>query len=160
MSMGFERDFAAAGEIKHCVSLRQWHRCAVSSWPAEGPAGATRSFTTGAFVDLSSAMITHAGATVVSPIPTGDLTIDPAAIEAAITAPDGRHHSCDLYGQPRIDAIMDRIQTRTLGGGGLREAHLARYKGRRSALSARLRPIRSIGQEFWGRWRPRRHCDQ
>jgi dTDP-4-amino-4,6-dideoxygalactose transaminase len=81
----------------------------------------------------TSAMITHAGATVVF-VDTDDFTftIDPAAIEAAITPRTVGIIPVHLYGQPAdMDAIMGIARKHNLWVvEDCAQAHLARYKGR------------------------------
>jgi dTDP-4-amino-4,6-dideoxygalactose transaminase len=81
----------------------------------------------------TSAMITHAGATVVFCDTDGStFTIDPAAIEAAITPRTVGIIPVHLYGQPAdMDAIMAIARRHKLWViEDCAQAHLARYKGR------------------------------
>src|SRR5258705_6052690 len=80
----------------------------------------------------TSAMITHAGATVVFCDTDGaTFTIDPAAIEAAITPRTVGIIPVHLYGQPAdMDAIMAIANKHKLWViEDCAQAHLARYKG-------------------------------
>src|SRR5437868_8650162 len=81
----------------------------------------------------TSAMITHAGATVVFCDTDGStFTIDPGAIEAAITPRSVGIIPVHLYGQPAdMDAIMAIARRYKLWVvEDCAQAHLARYKGR------------------------------
>jgi dTDP-4-amino-4,6-dideoxygalactose transaminase len=100
-------------------------------------------------------MITHAGANVVFADTDGaTFTIDPAAIEAAITPRSVGIIPVHLYGQPAdMDAIMAIAKKHKLWViEDCAQAHLARYKAGRSAPSERPRPIRSIRARIRGRW--------
>ena len=80
----------------------------------------------------TSAMITHAGATVVfCDTDAATFTIDPAAIEAAITPRTVGIIPVHLYGQPAdMDAIMAIARKHKLWViEDCAQAHLARYKG-------------------------------
>jgi dTDP-4-amino-4,6-dideoxygalactose transaminase len=81
-------------------------------------------------------------------------TIDPAAIEAAITPRTVGIIPVHLYGQPAdMDAIMAIANKHKLWViEDCAQAHLARYKASRSVPSARLRPIRSIRARISARW--------
>jgi len=96
----------------------------------------------------------HAGATVVFADTDGaTFNIDPAAIEAAITARTVASF-CALYGQPAdMDAIMGIASRHGLWvRGGLRAGAFGALQGTAVGTSARLRPIRLIRARIWGRW--------
>jgi dTDP-4-amino-4,6-dideoxygalactose transaminase len=88
----------------------------------------------------TSAMITHAGATPVFCDTDGStFTIDPAAIEAAVTARTVGIIPVHLYGQPAdMDAIMAIARKHSLWViEDCAQAHLARYRGQ---------PVGTFGQ--------------
>ena len=129
----FEREFAAAVEIRHCVSCANGSDAlylaisALKVQPGDEVITAAHSWIS------SSAMITHAGANVVFADTDGaTFTIDPAAIEAAITPRTVGIIPVHLYGQPAdMDAIMAIARKHKLWViEDCAQAHLARYKGR------------------------------
>lgn len=129
----FEREFAAAVDVKHCVSCANGTdalylaMAALKVKPGDEVITAAHSWIS------TSAMITHAGATVVFCDTDGStFTIDPSAIEAAVTPRTVGIIPVHLYGQP---ADMDPIMAIARKYGlwvveDCAQAHLARYKGR------------------------------
>ena len=104
----FEREFAAAVEIRHCVSCANGTDALYLAMAALKVRPGEEVITTAHSWISTSAMITHAGANVVF-ADTDDttFTIDPAAIEAAITPRTVGIIPVHLYGQPAdMDAIM------------------------------------------------------
>src|SRR6266566_3619762 len=84
----FEREFAAAVDVKHCVSCANGTDALYLAMAALNVRPGDEVITTAHSWISTSAMITHAGATVVFADTDGTtFTIDPAAIEAAITPP-------------------------------------------------------------------------
>jgi dTDP-4-amino-4,6-dideoxygalactose transaminase len=136
----FEREFAEAAGVKHCVSCANgtdaiWLALkALKVKPGDEVITAAHSWIS------TSAMITHSGATVVFCDTDGvTFTIDPAAIEAAITPRTVGIIPVHLYGQPAdmdtIMAIAGRHKLWVIED--CAQAHLARYKGQ---------PIGTFGQ--------------
>jgi dTDP-4-amino-4,6-dideoxygalactose transaminase len=129
----FEREFADAVDARHCVSCANGTDALYVAMTALGVNPGDEVITTAHSWISTSAMITHAGATVVF-CDTGaaTFTIDPAAIESAITARTVGIIPVHLYGQP---ADMGAI-TAIAGKHGLwviedcAQAHLERYSGR------------------------------
>ena len=129
----FEREFAAAAEIRHCVSCANGTDALYLAMTALKVAPGDEVITTAQSWISTSAMITHAGATVVFADTDGaTFTIDPAAIEAAITPRTVGIVPVHLYGQPAdMDAIMAIASRHKLWViEDCAQAHLARYKGR------------------------------
>src|ERR1043166_7651526 len=104
----FEREFARTAEVRHCVSCANGTDALYLAMAALKVQPGDEVITTAHSWISTSAMITHAGATVVF-VDTDDFTftIDPAAIEAAITPRTVGIIPVNLYGQPAdMDAIM------------------------------------------------------
>src|SRR5260221_9940596 len=128
----FERDFASAAEIKHCVSCANGTDALYLAMAALNVRPGDEVITSAHSWISTSAMITHAGATVVFCDTDGaTFTIDPAAIEAAITPRTVGIIPVHLYGQPaNMDAIMAIARRHKLWLVEDRaQAHLPRYKG-------------------------------
>src|ERR1700720_2231575 len=104
----FERKFASAADIKHCVSCANGTDALYLAMAALNVRPGDEVITTAHSWISTSAMITHSGAAVVFCDTDGaTFTIDPAAIEAAITARTVGIIPVHLYGQPAdMDAIM------------------------------------------------------
>src|SRR4051794_17150715 len=82
----FERDFAEAVEVKHCVSCANGTDALYLAMAALRVKPGDEVITTAHSWISTSAMITHAGANVVfCDTDSSTFTIDPAAVEAAIT---------------------------------------------------------------------------
>jgi dTDP-4-amino-4,6-dideoxygalactose transaminase len=129
----FEREFASAVEVKHCVSCANGTDALYLAMAALKVKPGDEVVTTAHSWISTSAMITHAGATVVFADTDGaTFTIDPAAIEAAITPRTIGIIPVHLYGQPAdMDAIMAIAARHKLWVvEDCAQAHLARYKGR------------------------------
>jgi dTDP-4-amino-4,6-dideoxygalactose transaminase len=129
----FERDFARAVEAKHCVSCANGTDALYLAMKALKVKPGDEVITTAHSWISTSAMITYAGATVVFCDTDGEtFTIDPAAIEAAITPRTVGIIPVHLYGQPAdMDAIMAIGNKHKLWViEDCAQAHLARYKGR------------------------------
>ena len=128
----FEREFAAAVDVKHCVSCANGTDALYLAMAALKVKPGDEVITTAHSWISTSAMITHAGATVVFCDTDGaTFTIDPAAIEAAITPRTVGIIPVHLYGQPAdMDAIMAIASKHKLWViEDCAQAHLARYKG-------------------------------
>jgi dTDP-4-amino-4,6-dideoxygalactose transaminase len=129
----FEREFAAAVEIKHCISCANGTDALYLAMAALGVKPGDEVITTAHSWISTSSMITHAGANVVFCDTDADtFTIDPAGVEAAITPRTVGIIPVHLYGQP---ADMDAIMAIAARHGlwvieDCAQAHLARYKGR------------------------------
>ena len=119
-------------EVKHCVSCANGTDALYLAMAALKVAPGDEVITTAHSWISTSAMITHAGASVVF-ADTDDttFTIDPAAIEAAITPRTVGIIPVHLYGQPAdMDAIMAIARKHKLWViEDCAQAHLARYKG-------------------------------
>ena len=129
----FEREFARAVEIEHCISCANGTDALYLAMAALKVAPGDEVITTAHSWISTSAMITHAGATVVFADTDGvTFTIDPAAIEAAITPRTVGIIPVHLYGQPAdMDAIMAIASRHKLWViEDCAQAHLAHYKGR------------------------------
>ena len=129
----FEREFAEAVEIKHCVSCASGTDALYLAMAALKVQPGDEVITTAHSWISTSAMITHVGASVVFADTDGaTFTIDPAAIEAAITPRTVGIIPVHLYGQPAdMDAIMEIARKHKLWViEDCAQAHLARYKGR------------------------------
>ena len=127
----FEREFAGAVEVKHCVSCANGTDAIWLALKALKVKPGDEVITTAHSWISTSAMITHAGATVVfCDTEGGTFTIDPAAIEAAITPRTVGIIPVHLYGQPAdMDAIMAIASKHKLWViEDCAQAHLARYK--------------------------------
>src|SRR5665647_225570 len=128
----FEREFASAVDVKHCVSCANGTDALYLAMTALNVRPGDEVITTAHSWISTSAMITHAGATVVFCDTDGaTFTIDPAAIEAAITPRTVGIIPVHLYGQPAdMDAIMAIARKHKLWViEDCAQAHLARYKG-------------------------------
>lgn len=129
----FEREFAHAVDIKHCVSCANGTDALYLAMAALKVQPGDEVITTAHSWISTSAMITHAGATVVF-ADTDDktFTIDPAAIEAAITPRTVGIIPVHLYGQPAdMSAIMEIARKHKLWVvEDCAQAHLARYEGK------------------------------
>jgi dTDP-4-amino-4,6-dideoxygalactose transaminase len=129
----FEREFARAAETKYCISCANGTDALYLVMAALGVGPGEEVITTAHSWISTSAMITHAGATPVFCDTDGaTFTIDPAAIEAAITPRTVGIIPVHLYGQPAdMDAIMAIAGKHNLWViEDCAQAHLARYKGR------------------------------
>ena len=128
----FEREFADVVEVKHCVSCANGTDAIWLALKALKVKPGDEVITTAHSWISTSAMITHAGANVVFVDTDGvTFTIDPAAIEAAITPRTVGIIPVHLYGQPAdMDAIMAIANRHKLWViEDCAQAHLARYKG-------------------------------
>lgn len=128
----FEREFADVVEVKHCVSCANGTDAIWLALKALKVKPGDEVITTAHSWISTSAMITHAGANVVFVDTDGvTFTIDPAAIEAAITPRTVGIIPVHLYGQPaNMDAIMAIANRHKLWViEDCAQAHLARYKG-------------------------------
>jgi dTDP-4-amino-4,6-dideoxygalactose transaminase len=128
----FEQQFAAAVDIRHCVSCANGTDALFLAMAALKVRPGDEVITTAHSWISTAAMITHAGATVVFVDTDEDtFTIDPAAIEAAITPRTVGIIPVHLYGQPAdMDAIMTVARKhRCWVIEDCAQAHLARYKG-------------------------------
>ena len=128
----FEREFADAAEVKHCVSCANGTDALYLAMAALDVKPADEVITTAHSWISTSPMITHAGATVlVCDTDGATFTIDPAAIEAAITPRTVGIIPVHLYGQPAdMDAIMAIAGKHKLWLiEDCAQAHLARYRG-------------------------------
>jgi dTDP-4-amino-4,6-dideoxygalactose transaminase len=129
----FEREFARAADAKHCISCANGTDALYLAMASLKVEPGDEVITTAHSWISTSAMITHAGATPVFCDTDGaTFTIDPAAIEAAITPRTVGIIPVHLYGQPAdMDAIMAIAQKHNLWViEDCAQAHLARYKGR------------------------------
>jgi len=129
----FEREFARAAEAKHCISCANGTDALYLAMAALKVKPGDEVITTAHSWISTSAMITHAGATPVFCDTDGaTFTIDPAAIEAAITPRTVGIVPVHLYGQPAdMDAIMAIANRHKLWVvEDCAQAHLARYKGK------------------------------
>src|ERR1700750_1593944 len=129
----FEREFAEVAEVKHCVSCANGTDALYLAMAALKVKPGDEVITTAHSWISTSAMITHAGANVVFADTDGTtFTIDPAAIEAAITPRTVGIIPVHLYGQPAdMDAIMAIAKKHKLWViEDCAQAHLARYKGK------------------------------
>ena len=128
----FEREFAEAAGVKHCVSCANGTDAIWLALKALKVKPGDEVITTAHSWISTSAMISHSGATVVFCDTDGvTFTIDPAAIEAAITPRTVGIIPVHLYGQPAdMDAIMAIANKHKLWViEDCAQAHLARYKG-------------------------------
>src|SRR5712672_1168896 len=129
----FEREFAGAVDVRHCVSCANGTDALYLAMAALKVKPGDEVITTAHSWISTSAMITHAGANVVfADTDERTFTIDPAAIEAAITPRTVGIIPVHLYGQPAdMDAIMAIARRHGLWViEDCAQAHLARYKGR------------------------------
>jgi dTDP-4-amino-4,6-dideoxygalactose transaminase len=149
----FEREFAAAVDVKHCVSCANGTDALYLAMAALKVKPGDEVITTAHSWISTSAMITHAGATVVFCDTDGStFTIDPAAIEAAITPRTVGIIPVHLYGQPAdMDAIMTIAHKHKLWViEDCAQAHLARYKDQQvgtfgSAATYSFYPGKNLG---------------
>jgi dTDP-4-amino-4,6-dideoxygalactose transaminase len=128
----FEQQFASAVDVKHCVSCANGTDALYLALAALKVEPGDEVITTAHSWISTSAMITHAGATPVFCDTDGTtFTIDPAAIEAAITPRTVGIIPVHLYGQPAdMDVIMAIARKHKLWVvEDCAQAHLARYKG-------------------------------
>jgi dTDP-4-amino-4,6-dideoxygalactose transaminase len=127
----FETEFARTAGVKHCVSCANGTDALYLAMAALQVRPGDEVVTTAHSWISTSAMITHAGANVVFADTDGvTFTIDPDAIEAAITPRTVGIIPVHLYGQP---ADMDAIMTIASRHGlwvieDCAQAHLAHYK--------------------------------
>src|SRR3954467_14961120 len=129
----FERDFAEVAEVRHCVSCANGTDALYLAMAALNVKPGDEVITTAHSWISTSAMITHAGASVVfADTDETTFTIDPAAIEAAITPRTVGIIPVHLYGQPAdMDAIIAIARKHKIWViEDCAQAHLARYKGR------------------------------
>jgi dTDP-4-amino-4,6-dideoxygalactose transaminase len=129
----FEREFAEAVEIAHCVSCANGTDALYLAMTALNVRPGDEVITSAHSWISTSAMITHAGANVVFADTDGvTFTIDPAVIEAAITPRTVGIIPVHLYGQPAdMDAIMGIARKHGLWVvEDCAQAHLARFKGK------------------------------
>lgn len=129
----FEREFARAAETRHCVSCANGTDALYLAMAALNVRPGDEVITTAHSWISTSAMITHAGATVIfCDTDASTFTIDPSAIEAAITPRTVGIIPVHLYGQPAdMDAIMAIARKHKLWViEDCAQAHLARYKDR------------------------------
>ncbi|MCK1351999.1 MULTISPECIES: DegT/DnrJ/EryC1/StrS family aminotransferase [unclassified Bradyrhizobium] len=129
----FERQFAAAARVKHCVSCANGTDALYLAMAGLKVKSGDEVITTAHSWISTSAMITHTGAQVVFCDTDGvTFTIDPAAIEAAITPRTVGIIPVHLYGQPAdMDAIMAIARKHGLWVvEDCAQAHLACYKDR------------------------------
>ncbi|MET3334537.1 MULTISPECIES: DegT/DnrJ/EryC1/StrS family aminotransferase [Bradyrhizobium] len=127
----FEREFATAASVEHCVSCANGTDALYLAMAALKVKPGDEVITTAHSWISTSAMITHAGAQVVFCDTDGEtFTIDPAAIEAAITPRTVGIIPVHLFGQPAdMEAIM--VIARKHGLWVIEDcaqAHLAQYK--------------------------------
>jgi dTDP-4-amino-4,6-dideoxygalactose transaminase len=136
----FEREFADAVQVKHCVSCANGTDAIWLALKALKVKPGDEVITTAHSWISTSAMITHAGANVVFCDTDGvTFTIDPSAIEAAITPRTVGIIPVHLFGQPAdMDAIMAIASKQKLWViEDCAQAHLAKYKDR---------PVGSFGE--------------
>src|SRR5271154_5804623 len=129
----FEAQFADAVEVKHCVSCANGTDALYLAMAALKVQPGDEVITTAHSWISTSAMITHAGANVVfADTDDSTFTIDPAAIEAAITPRTVGIIPVHLYGQPAdMDAVMAIARRHGLWVvEDCAQAHLARCNGR------------------------------
>jgi dTDP-4-amino-4,6-dideoxygalactose transaminase len=128
----FEAQFASAVDTKHCVSCANGTDALYLAMVALKVQPGDEVITTAHSWISTSAMITHAGATVVfADTDESTFTVNPAAIEAAITPRTVGVIPVHLYGQPAdMDAIMAIARRHKLWViEDCAQAHLARYNG-------------------------------
>jgi dTDP-4-amino-4,6-dideoxygalactose transaminase len=129
----FEKEFAAAVDARHCVSCANGTDALYIAMAALNVQDGDEVITTAHSWISTSAMITHAGGTTVFCDTDGStFTIDPAAVENAITPRTVGIIPVHLYGQPAdMDAIMAIARKHKLWViEDCAQAHLARYKDR------------------------------
>jgi dTDP-4-amino-4,6-dideoxygalactose transaminase len=128
----FEREFASAVDAQHCISCANGTDALYLAMAALKVRPSDEVITTAHSWISTSAMITQAGATPVFCDTDGvTFTIDPEAIEAAITPRTVGIIPVHLYGQPAdMEAIMRIANKHKLWViEDCAQAHLARYKG-------------------------------
>src|SRR3982075_530729 len=128
----FEQQFAGAVDAKHCVSCANGTDALYLALAALKVQPGDEVITTAHSWISTSAMITHAGATVVfADTDDSTFTIAPAAIESAVTPRTVGIIPVHLYGQPAdMDVIMAIARRHGLWViEDCAHAHLARYKG-------------------------------
>jgi dTDP-4-amino-4,6-dideoxygalactose transaminase len=128
----FEQQFAAMAEVRHCVSCANGTDALYLAMAALKVQPGDEVITTAHSWISTSAMITHAGASVVFADTDGTtFTIDPQAIEAAITPRTVGIIPVHLYGQPAdMETIMAIARKHKLWViEDCAQAHLARYNG-------------------------------
>jgi dTDP-4-amino-4,6-dideoxygalactose transaminase len=126
----FEREFAAAVDARHCISCANGTDALYIAMAALKVKPGDEVITTAHSWISTSAMITHAGATpVFCDTDAQTFTIDPAAIESAITPRTVGIIPVHLYGQPAdmaaIMAIARRHKLWVIED--CAQAHLARF---------------------------------
>jgi dTDP-4-amino-4,6-dideoxygalactose transaminase len=129
----FEKEFAAAVDARHCVSCANGTDALYIAMAALNVQDGDEVITTAHSWISTSAMITHAGGTAVFCDTDGStFTIDPAAVENAITPRTVGIIPVHLYGQPAdMDAMMAIARKHKLWViEDCAQAHLARYKDR------------------------------
>lgn len=129
----FERDFAKAALAKHCISCANGSDALYLVMAALNVKKGEEVITTAHSWISTAAMIKQAGATAKFCDTDGlTFTIDPAAIEAAITPRTVGIIPVHLYGQPAdMDAIMAIARKHSLWViEDCAQAHLATYNGR------------------------------
>jgi dTDP-4-amino-4,6-dideoxygalactose transaminase len=129
----FEQEFARAADARHCVSCANGTDALYLAMTALKVRPGDEIITTAHSWISTSAMITHAGATPVFCDTDGrTFTIDPEAIEAAITPRTVGIIPVHLYGQPAdMDAIMAiALRHRLWVVEDCAQAHLARFRDR------------------------------
>jgi dTDP-4-amino-4,6-dideoxygalactose transaminase len=127
----FEREFAVAVDASHCISCANGTDALYIAMVALKVKPGDEVITTAHSWISTSAMITHAGATAVfCDTDAQTFTIDPAAIESAITPRTVGIIPVHLYGQPAdMDAIMAIARRYKLWViEDCAQAHLARFK--------------------------------
>jgi dTDP-4-amino-4,6-dideoxygalactose transaminase len=128
----FERAFADAVDARHCVSCANGTDALYVAMRALEVKPGDEVITTAHSWISTSAMITHAGATVVfCDTDASTFTIDPAAIASSITERTVGIIPVHLYGQPAdMGAIMAIARKHGLWViEDCAQAHLARYRG-------------------------------
>ncbi len=126
----FEREFAAAVDARHCISCANGTDALYIAMVALKVKRGDEVITTAHSWISTSAMITHAGATpVFCDTDARTFTIDPAAIESAITSRTVGIIPVHLYGQPAdMEAIMAIAHRHKLWViEDCAQAHLARF---------------------------------
>src|SRR5450432_2352710 len=149
----FEAHFAETAEVKHCVSCANGTDALYLAMAALNVQRGDEVITTAHSWISTSAMVTHAGATVVFADTDEDtFTIDPAAIQNAVTPRTVGIIPVHLYGQPAdMDAIMAIARKHDLWViEDCAQAHLARYKGRQvgtfgTAATYSFYPSKNLG---------------
>jgi dTDP-4-amino-4,6-dideoxygalactose transaminase len=130
---GFERAWAAALGVKHCVSCANGTDALLVAMRALGLKPGDEVVTSAHSWISTSSMITHAGGRVVfADVDPVTFTLDPAHVEARITARTVGLIPVHLYGQPAdMDALMAIARRHHLWViEDCAQAHLARYRGR------------------------------